>query len=339
MTRINLRTYDNKPIPHKGVCRVNLLGNGKKVNALFVLVEGNRQAILRLKACLRLGLIKRVHGIDKEKVTRNGQKEATPKKVTDSDWVKEYKEVFKGIGRLPGEHKIKLKENAIPVIHPARKVPVALKKKLREKLDSLIEEGVIRKIEEPTEWVKSLVILEKPNKDLRLCIDPKDLNRGIQQEHYRLPTKSTITSAMSGAYYFSKLDASSGFYQIVLDEESAKLCTFNTPFGRHCFLRLPFGISSAPEVFHRIVQQLFDGIEGVGVFIDVVVWGSTKEEHDERLHRVLNRAQKSGLKLNKNKCQFGVRDYLRKECSQIQRKSGQLKKCWCQRIKKTYKEP
>ncbi|KAI5086779.1 hypothetical protein C0J45_23009, partial [Silurus meridionalis] len=119
-----------------------------------------------------------------------------------------------------------------------------------------------------------------------LCIDPKDLNEAIQREHYRLPTKSDITSAMSGACYFSKLDASSGFYQIVLDVESTKLSTFNTPFGRHCFQRLPFGISSAPEVFHKTVQQLFDGIEGVGVFIDdVVIWGRSKEEHDERLRK------------------------------------------------------
>lgn len=89
---------------------------------------------------------------------------------------------------------------------------------------------------------------------------------------------------MTGAQFFSTLDASSGFYQIKLDEESAKLCTFNAPFGRHCFLRMPFGIASAPEVFHRTVQQLFDGMEGVGVFLDdVVVWGTTRKEHDERL--------------------------------------------------------
>ncbi|KAK0131139.1 Enzymatic polyprotein [Merluccius polli] len=102
--------------------------------------------------------------------------------------------------------------------------------------DALIEERVIRKIEEPTEWVNAVVIVEKPNGDLRLCIDPKYLNKGIQREHYKLPTKSDKTSAMSGACYFSKLDASSGFYQIVLDEESSKIGTFNTPFGRHCFL-------------------------------------------------------------------------------------------------------
>lgn len=199
----------------------------------------------------QLGLIKRVHVIDTDKVTISDKTEATTCRTKNTDWVKEY---------------------------PARTVPVALKKRLREKLDSLIAEGDVRKIEEPTEWVSSLVIVEKPNGDLRLCIDPKDLNKAIQREPYRLPTKSDITST-SGACYFTKLDASPGFYQIVLDDESSKLCTFNTPFGRHCFLRLPFGISSAPEVFHRTVQQLFDGIEGVGVFIDdVVVWGKTKTE-------------------------------------------------------------
>lgn len=195
-----------------------------------MLVEGNKQAILGLKTCMQLGLIKRVHVINKEVTTHEKTKDATSKGVMHCDWVKEYKEVFKGIGRLPGEYKIKLKEDAEPVIHPARKVPVALKERLREKLDTLIKER-----EEPTEWVK-------------------DLNKAIQREHYKLPTGSDITSAMSGACYFSKLDALSGFYQIVLDEESAKLCTFNTPFGRHCFLRLPFGISSAPEVFHKTVQ-------------------------------------------------------------------------------------
>lgn len=290
--KVNPRTYDDKPISTKGVCRASLSCNGKNVNAFFVLVDGLRQPLLGLKTCIALGLIKRVHVINKEKVTQKEKAKAT-------DWVKEYRDVFKGIGRLPGEHKIKLRADAEPVIHPARKVPVALKKRLREKLEALIEE--------PTEWVNSLVILEKSDKDLRLCIDPKDLNKGIQREHYRLPTKSDITSAMNGARYFSKLDASSGFNQIALDEESVKLCTFNTPFGRNCFLRLPFGISSAPEVFHKTMQQLFDGIEGVGVFIDdVVVWGCTKQEHDERLRKVLNKASESGLKLNKKKCQFRV---------------------------------
>lgn len=72
---------------------------------------------------------------------------------------------------------------------------------------------------------------------------------------------------------------------------------------------MPFGLASAPEVFHRTVQQLFDGMEGVGVFLDdVVVWGTTQAEHDERLAKVMLKAQQSGLKLNKQKCQFGARE-------------------------------
>lgn len=152
--KVNLRMYDDKPISTKGVCRVSLSCNGKNVNAFFVLVDGLRQPLLGLKACIALGLIKRVHVINKENVTQKGKAKAT-------DWVKEYSDVLKGIGRLPGEHKIKLRADAEPVIHPARKVPIALKKRLREKLDTLIEENIVRKIEEPTEWVNSLVILEK----------------------------------------------------------------------------------------------------------------------------------------------------------------------------------
>lgn len=189
--KVNLRTYDNKPIHTKGVCRASLSCNGKKVNALFVLVDGLRQPLLGLTTCIALGLIKRVHVINKEKVTQKEKPNAT-------DWVKEYNDVFKGIGHLPGEQKIRLRADAEPVIHPARKMLVALKKRLKQKLDTLIEENVIRKIEAPTEWVNSLVILDKSDKDLRhVCIDPKDLNKSIQREHYRLPTKSDITSAMT----------------------------------------------------------------------------------------------------------------------------------------------
>lgn len=97
----------------------------------------------------------------------------------------------------------------------------------------------------------------------------------------------------------------------MLEEKSAKLCNFNTPAGKHCFLLLPFGISSAPEVFHKTVQQIFDGIEGIGVFInDVVVWVHTKEEHDERLHEVMNQAKRQVLEFYKNKFKFGVREII-----------------------------
>ena len=107
--------------------------------------------------------------------------------------------MFYEIGRLPNKFKIKLKGVAERVTYVARKVPVALKERLRKELQTLIDQGIIREVEEPTEWFDSLIILEYKTGALRLCIDPKDLCKWIKREHFILPTKSAITRAIAGA--------------------------------------------------------------------------------------------------------------------------------------------
>ena len=88
----------------------------------------------------------------------------------------------------------------------------------------------------------------------------------------------------SNATTFSVLDASSGFWQVKLDDPNSKLCTFNTPFRCYKFNRLPFGISSTQDVFQAVTSEMFKDIEGVEVIVDdILVWGSTVEEHDARL--------------------------------------------------------
>ena len=93
-------------------------------------------------------------------------------------------------------------------------------------------EGIIAKVTEPSDWVDSLVIREKPNGTLRLCLDPKDLNEAIKRDHYPTPTLEEITPKLTGAKLFSKLDAQNGYWNVKLDEESSYLTTFNTPDGR-----------------------------------------------------------------------------------------------------------
>ena len=242
--------------------------------------------------------LKCVYTVNKQKVTSK-----------EKELLENNKEVFEGLGCLPGEYKIRLQANATPVIHATRKVPVALKKRLKAELDRLCKLDVMEKTEGPTEWVQSLVIVEKPNGDLRLCMDPNDLNKVILREHRHLPHKSEIFAEMAGAQYFTKLDASQGFYNIKLDKDSSKLCTVNTPFGRYSFKRLPFGINCAPEVFQNKMEQLLENIEGVRVFVDdIVIWGCSEKEHDDRLKQVIERVKKSGLKLNRKKCEFKKSD-------------------------------
>ena len=139
-----------------------------------------------------------------------------------------------------------------------------------------------------------------------VCLDPRDLNQAIKSQHYQLPTAEDILSQMAGAKYFSKLDASSGYWQLKLDEESSKLLAFHTPFGRYKFKRLPFGVNCASEIFQAEVTEILEGLEGcANAQDDIVVWGDTKDNHDRRLKNVLSRIRFSGLKLNRSKFIFG----------------------------------
>ena len=107
---------------------------------------------------------------------------------------------------------------------------------------------------------------------------------------------------MASAKVFSKLDASSRFWQIGLCEDSAKFTTFITPFGRFCFNRLLFRISSAPEHFQKL-----EGIEGsLCIMDDVLLYGKSIEEHDKHLQETMEKLQAANLTLNEEKCKFAV---------------------------------
>lgn len=298
--RVLLKDYNGKDIESRGQCRLKVTVKNKDYHVLFTVVPEGRESLLSGSTSKKLNLVKRVYNI-----------RFAPDTQTVESIVQQYQDVFKGLGCLPYTYKIQLKEDATPVIHAPRRVPAPLRDCLKKELDRMCQMQVITKVEEPTEWVNSMVCVDKKNKnkELRICMDPGDLNQNIKREHYQIPKREEIASEMAGARYFSKLDAAQGFWQIKLDEKSSKYCTFNTPFGRYRFLRMPFGIISASEIFHRAMDNMLEGLEGVRCYVDdVVIWGSTQQEHNERLKKVLQRIRENGLKLNRVKCQFGVKE-------------------------------
>jgi hypothetical protein len=199
---------------------------------------------------------------------------------------------------------IKLKDDAEPYnVGTPRTVPIPLIPKVEAEIKNMERLGVIKKISEPTDWCSPMSLVSKKNGSLRLCVDLRKLNKSIKREAYTLPTMDDILPNLSGSKYYSTLDASKGYWQIPLAEESAKLTTFITHQGRYQFQRLPFGISNASEIFQRKMSELLEGIEGVACYQDdVIVYGSTEKEHDERLDRVLKVIANSGMKLNQQKC-------------------------------------
>ena len=174
----------------------------------------------------------------------------------------------------------------------------------KKELDFLIKNNIITKVNEPTPWVNSLVTVSKPNGKVRLCLDAKHLNEAIIPTRYRLKNMEELKNLMPGARYFSKLDLSHGFHQIELDEESSKLCTFNTLNGRYRYRRLAFGIKDASEIFQQKMEREF-GEWALIMVDDLLVYGKTKEEHDEKLLRVLNKANKLNIKFNPAKLEVG----------------------------------
>ena len=119
-----------------------------------------------------------------------------------------------------------------------------------------------------------------------------------------LPTLEDVLVKLSGARVFSKLDATSGFFQLPLDDESAKLTTFITPFGRYFYRRLPQGTTSAPEIFQRTVENILkDQPNTVSFFDDILIISNSDEEHTVHLGTAKKKLCDAGLKLNLEKCE------------------------------------
>ena len=291
-TRTVLISFSKHKLKPHGEVVLTTRYKDKVENVKFFVVEPEVESVLSGNTCIKLGLLKRVYQM--------ASQELPSRRVELED----YPELFTGLGCLPGSYHIELAEGAVPVIHPPRKVPVPLRAKVIEELKRMEKLGVIVRQEEPTEWVNSLVVVQKPTGAVRLCIDPRDLNAAMKRSHYPMKTVDEVASRLQGANTFSILDAKSGFWQLKLDEESSRLCTFNTPIGRYRFRRLPFGVKCAPEIFQRTMDQMVEDLDGVEVIMDDVIVAGDETTHDERLKTFLERALKQGLKLNKEKCKI-----------------------------------
>ena len=204
-------------------------------------------------------------------------------------------------------YSIKLKDDVEPyAVSTPRRVPHPILPRLEAELKKLQELDVIFPVTKPTEWCAPIVVVPKANgKDVRLCVDLTKLNKAVLRPRHMLPSVDYVFGQIGNAKVFSKLDANSGFHQVILTNKSKLLTTCITPFGRFAYNGLPYGITSAPESYQHQVSQILAGLPGtVCLMDDVMVAGRDEAEHDHRLHATLCRLAEAGVTLNKDKCVF-----------------------------------
>lgn len=329
-----LHKYGGGKIKTFGQANIKVTFNGKSMMTKFILVEGNGSpSVLGCKQSQELGVITvNLHEIKsgklKDVVPCNNQKSGKLKDVipcndkttcqgaaekgnmTKSQILDEYKDCFDKIGCFPHEkYHIQLKDDAQPIVHPPRSVPVHIMPLYKAELENMIANDVVEPVTQPTDWVNSIVCnvtkTSEGKQKVRLCLDPKDLNKNIKREHYYSRTIDEILPKLHAKKYFSVVDTKKGFWHVELDEESSLLCTFNTPFGRHKFKRLAFGTCVSQDVFQKKLDDIFQNIPNVtGIADDIIVYGETPEEHDKAFINMLNACRQANVGLNSEKLQF-----------------------------------
>ena len=197
----------------------------------------------------------------------------------------------------------------IPVNQPYRSIPPHMLQEVRSHLQGLKKSGVI--IDSHSPYASPIVLVRKKDGSLRLCVDYRKLNSKTVGDAFPLPRIQETFDALAGAKYFSVLDLASGYHQIAMDTEDQHKTAFTTPFGLFEYTRMPFGLTSAPATFQRLIQrvmadQLFEYL--LCYLDDILVYSKTFEEHLQHLRQILRKIATTGLKLRWEKCQFLAKD-------------------------------
>lgn len=317
-----LTAYGGSSIKHIGTIDLDAViaplgGTEKKRRMTFFVTDVPGPPLLGCPDSKAAGLIKIMCAVGQRVSFRSDKyiHPSTPLKerppIPNKEILKEmYPECFDGVGCFENfTYHISLKEDCTPVVHGPRKIPVHIQPLLEKELEKMERDKIIIKVFEPTDWVNSLVVCPKGDTgQIRVCLDPKDLNKAIKRPLYPTPTLEDLGPKLANSTIFSKLDARHGYWNILLDHSSSLLTTFNTHKGRYRFLRLPFGLNVSQDIFQRKIDETYErALAAKGFADDIKVWGDYGN-HDQHLHDCMELTRKAGVKLNFDKCQIRTKE-------------------------------
>ncbi len=194
---------------------------------------------------------------------------------------------------------IKLKEGADVVNLPPRQVPLGIREGVEKEIDKLLKCGIIMKSD--AEWASPLVPVRKKDGSVHVFIDYRELNVRTPLRQFWLPTLTKILEKVGPSCCLSKLDLTSGFHQVEVDED---LTSFVCTMGKFMYRLMPFGLKNAPAIFHAIIEEPVRSFSR-NYIDDVVAFSDSWESHLEDVRKVINCLGEAGLRIKRGKCEFG----------------------------------
>ena len=293
----NLKAYGGANIDVLGCIEfgVRLTAAQQPVQTTFVLVKDDGPSLMGRSLMQALDLT----------ITRN----QINKISSIDDFVGKYQNLFaQGLGCYEGKtFSIEVDPTVPPKFYKARALAYTMRDKVAKELERLTNEGIITPVPH-AKWAAPVVPIQKPDGTIRLCGDFKlTANLSARLDCYPIPNMQDLFQGLANKTIFSKLDLSQAYAQLQLAEESKEITTINTHKGLFQFNRLPYGISNAPGLFQREMENLFKDIPDVYCYLDdLLLMSTTKHEHELLLHKVFKRLQDKGLRLKAGKCEIGV---------------------------------
>lgn len=195
--------------------------------------------------------------------------------------------------------------DAAPIKQAPRRTPIAFEGEDQKALENLQKQGAIRPSTSP--WASPIVLVRKKDGSVRPCVDYRRLNAVTKKDAFPIPRMEDCLDAVAGAVYFSTVDITSAYHQVPVKAEDIQKTAFVTKYGLYEFITMPFGLSNSPGTFQRVMEMALRGLQWTSCLIyldDVIIFGRTLSEHNERLDSVLSRLGEAGLKLKPSKCHF-----------------------------------
>ena len=256
----------NKPIKFLGEFLAPVRVANKHVRAIFVVAEGNFGSLLGYPTAKKLGVdpvsqILYSAGDSVTAIVNKEESEASTKQL--AIYQAKYPTVFSGkIGQVKGvEVSLHINDTVKPVQARPRNIPYHLREAVEKDIQYKLDNDIIEAVEnEPTTWLNETVPRQKPNGDVRICLDMRAANEAITCEKYQMPNVEDILFKINGMKYFTKLDLNKAFEQVTLHKNSRYISRFRTPRGIFQYKRLFFGLSSAPEIFNNLIRRILEGI-------------------------------------------------------------------------------